>query len=426
MDKYLIAILKEVNTIIIPGIGALTIVNQATGEVMFMSFMKFDDGKLAEHIAQKENWELNDAKNLVSKYVRDINTKLDQGDTYDIYQFGTFSKNSDSEIEFTTWDGLSASSSDTNEVGSSISENTPESEESLKEEIVEDITEEVDEINPILEKLEDIQEDAEESIDESSEEVDDIKAEETENTIEGITDLIEDVIIPSPKPEVNQNISESITPAAPISEEEQWKDDLDIPPINVKKELPKKPILEKTKKDTIKKKRGVGFYILMILLVLVIGGGTYIAMNYNDLKQHIPFLAETAPKDSEAITESQEEESIVEEENETEEEEVLEEETSNQEEIVESKPVAAPVTSSNGLTINQSLPVQIIVGSFSEESNAQRKITQLKESGIHAELIGRYDGLHLVSIASFNTSSEVKVHTETIKSAAGTYWIFKK
>ncbi len=89
MDKYLINILKEVNTIIIPGIGALTIVNQATGEVMFMSFMKFDDGKLAEFIAEKEQWELNEAKNLVSKYVRDINTKLDQGDSYDIYQFGS-------------------------------------------------------------------------------------------------------------------------------------------------------------------------------------------------------------------------------------------------------------------------------------------------------------------------------------------------
>ena len=54
MDKYLLEILKEVNTIIIPGLGALTITNKDTGEIMFMDYLKHDDGQLAEYIAQKE------------------------------------------------------------------------------------------------------------------------------------------------------------------------------------------------------------------------------------------------------------------------------------------------------------------------------------------------------------------------------------
>ena len=69
MDKYLLEILKLVNTIIIPGLGALTITNKETEEIMFMSYLKHDDGKLAEYIAEKEGWDLNDAKNLISKYV---------------------------------------------------------------------------------------------------------------------------------------------------------------------------------------------------------------------------------------------------------------------------------------------------------------------------------------------------------------------
>ena len=54
MDKYLLSILQEVNTIIIPGLGALTLVNADKGEYMFMSFLKHDDGQLAAYIAEKE------------------------------------------------------------------------------------------------------------------------------------------------------------------------------------------------------------------------------------------------------------------------------------------------------------------------------------------------------------------------------------
>jgi hypothetical protein len=62
MDKYLLEILKDVNTIIIPGLGALTITNSDTGEIMFMGFLKHDDGQLSKYIAEKEGWDENEAK----------------------------------------------------------------------------------------------------------------------------------------------------------------------------------------------------------------------------------------------------------------------------------------------------------------------------------------------------------------------------
>jgi hypothetical protein len=53
MDQYLIQILKETNTIIIPDLGALTITSEEQNEIMLMPFLKHDDGKLANHIAKK-------------------------------------------------------------------------------------------------------------------------------------------------------------------------------------------------------------------------------------------------------------------------------------------------------------------------------------------------------------------------------------
>lgn len=427
MDKYLISILKEVNTIIIPGIGALTIVNQATGEVMFMSYMKFDDGKLAEHIAQKEGWELNDAKNLVSKYVRDITTKLNQGDTYDIYQFGSFFKNTDGEIDFSKWDGLSTSSS-ANMASEESNSETPEELKSKHDAIADS--------DPIQAKLNEIQVEAEASAAALEKEVEEINHEKADHSIDGVIDLIEDVVAPIPE-DKKVVANKAKTPIVPISEEKQWKDDLDVSPINLKKETPKKPILEKTEKDKIKKRRGVGFYILIFLLLVLIGGGTYVGINYNELKQHIPFLADnsatnTEKSDDSANDENEEVEGSANQQEVDTDEAKIEEESIKNNEVQETieEPVKKPepivVNSSNGLTLNKALPIQIIAGSFTEEDNAQRKIAQLKASGINAEMIGRYDGLHLVSIASFNTSAEMKASTETLKNTGESYWIFKK
>ena len=103
MNNYLLQLLKEVKTLIIPGLGALTVTNESTGEILFMPYLKFDDGTLAKHIASKENMELNDASNLISKFVREVTAELDKGHSYDMYQFGRFVK-IDGEIAFEAWE----------------------------------------------------------------------------------------------------------------------------------------------------------------------------------------------------------------------------------------------------------------------------------------------------------------------------------
>lgn len=403
MDKYLLQILKEVNTIIIPEIGALTIVNQTTGEIMFMSYLKFDDGKLANYIAEKEAMDLTDAKVLVAKYIREIQTKLDKGETYDMYQFGSFSKNSGGEITFKAWGKSAVSSSN-------------EPEKDIEPEIIVPI------VSPQIE--------AEVVSIENTELIEPEKpAEETEieKLIEETT-IPEPTIVPEPIKVVKQKeTEESQEPLKTISEEEQWNDDLDVPPINHVKETIKKPILEKAKKDKIKKKRGVGFYLLTVFLLLLIGGGTYVGMNYNELKQHIPFLAST-PEKEQALEETATEEVETASEEENEEMEATEtdvvEETEAEDEsasqVVETSPV-----STSGLIIDKSLPIQIIAGAFTEESNATRKVETLKSNGSAAEIIGRYGGFYFVCIGSFNSMKEVKATKSTFESA-GKYWVFQK
>lgn len=420
MDKYLIEILKEVNTIIIPDFGALTIVDQATGEVMFMSFMKFDDGKLVQHIAEKENWEVNEAKNLVAKYVREINSKLDKGETYDMYQFGSFTKNVEGEVEFIP----------------TQSEKSEIKEEVAKPAAIETPSVEVPKTEkPVVEPVKELEKELEKPIEKTI--VPETKVEETFQ-VEKSTPIIEEIKEVAPKHEpIIENVEEVIpkskvaTPKT-LSVEEQLKDDLDVPPINEKKEIKKKPILEKAKQDRIKKKRGVGFYILLGLIAILLGGGTFFGLNYNKFKNYIPFLADH--KAVEKTVEIEQPSELNPEENndlntETESEpettEEIKEPIIETEEVVQPTIPSKPIITSN-LTIDKTKSVQVIAGSFTEASNAQKMVEKLKTSGMNAEVVAVIDGLNIVSIGSFSSTAEMKANIDKIRSTGLKYWVYTK
>ena len=101
MDKYLLEILKEHNTIIIPGLGALTITNSDTGETMFMPYLQHDDGKLAAFVAENDGLEEADARIMVGRYVREIQSTLSKGESYSMFHLGTFVKSEDGDVEYT-------------------------------------------------------------------------------------------------------------------------------------------------------------------------------------------------------------------------------------------------------------------------------------------------------------------------------------
>jgi len=116
---------------------------------------------------------------------------------------------------------------------------------------------------------------------ETEEEADDLTENAIEINEESITlgtpvhEILEEQIVLSDEMEVNE---------APIySEEDQWKDDLDLPPLHAKIERPKKPILEKTRKD--KKPKRPAFYLLLLFAVLIIGGVLTISLFYNSFEK---------------------------------------------------------------------------------------------------------------------------------------------
>lgn len=104
MQNYLQQILSESNTIIIPGFGALTITSNKTGEIYFMPFLKHDDGILAKHIANTEAITLDEAKTTIANFVNTVKSSIDNGENFEMTEFGRFSLNSQGEIEFQRWD----------------------------------------------------------------------------------------------------------------------------------------------------------------------------------------------------------------------------------------------------------------------------------------------------------------------------------
>lgn len=104
MNIFLKGVLQEINTVIIPGLGALTITSAKTGDIYFMPFLKHDDGRLASYISNKDGIEINEAKKNIALFVEEIKRKLDQNENYEMEEFGRFFLNNDGEVDFQKWE----------------------------------------------------------------------------------------------------------------------------------------------------------------------------------------------------------------------------------------------------------------------------------------------------------------------------------
>lgn len=409
MNQYLLQILKETNTIIIPDLGALTITNEKTGEIMFMSYLKFDDGKLIDYIASKDGVEKNDAKNIVAKYVREIKAKLDKGESYDMFQFGSFFKNEEGEIDFKNWK-------------TSSSPVTPiKTEEKIIETVVEEkqITSIENVLPPKIEvevkKEEKTPADSQKSIDEILSK----SSIEEEPIVNEIPPRIEVVIEKTIEKKNDEPIKSKST--AKIDENiyispEELKE---LEQKEVKKENPSKTKDKPATKE--KKKRGVGFIILLILIVLIALSAIGTVIFYQQVKSFIPFL-----KDTNKEIQLEEKEIVDEIENSL--DEVYQDtlEMNNQDSESELQPEKNEKTEEKNSptptpTIQKGGSFHVIGGSFSTEANALRFVEELKAKNISAEYIGKH-GMYLVSLGSYNTSTEA---TQAMKTSGQTGWIKK-
>jgi cell division septation protein DedD len=408
MDKYLLEILKEINTIIIPGLGALTITDKTTGEIKFMPYLTHDDGALSRYISESEGMEENDSKNLIAKYVREIHAELDKGESYDMYKFGSFFKNGD-EIEFKNWGDGQNQKSDPYENKASTEDNS-QKEKSPK--------------IPLVKKPESKKKSEEQSSEKPDKKSD--KIEQEKNTKE-----------PTANNDTNIGDNENKTESkAPIKKKQNLN-------IQQKEELsPNEKKLDDLKQqnntNSKKTKRGVGFWMLLSLIILIVAGGTYIMINYDDIKQHIPFLAdnpqstdhERPEKMKEIIGENNQSESstdqIVASEsikvNDTNKEgnedagEGLVEEQADEKNTKEEVTSDIPPSNENSF--------HVIAGAFSSESNAKLLGNKLRAKGYDVK-VGRGRGMNLVSIKSFATRTEANQTLADFKEVAPNCWVYE-
>lgn len=381
MDKYLLEILKNVNTIIIPGLGALTITNHDTGEIMFMPYLKHDDGKLTQYIVENERFEELEAKNLIAKYVREIQLTLDKGESYEMFQFGTFFKDGE-DIEFKNWEGTTKSEEAEVIPLKEIEDSTEKVEEDISAISTVSITMEK-EVTPIIEKK--------------------VEEDPIEKKDPIVVHLKEDV----QEPAKELNILEKEERAATAAKLEKLRSDKLNP--------------------VAKKKKGAAFWMLMTLIVLIVAGGTYFGLNYDRLKQHVPFLEDTSTfstGSNTAATEESETDKSMAENSETEEESdsntEMEEESEETEPIEQvEKIIETPPTSSGS-----DLPFHIIAGAFSSEANATRLGGKLRGEGYTVK-VGPGRGMTLVSVKSFSTKEEAQQGLSELKSVVPNGWVYE-
>ncbi len=458
MNNYLLQLLKEVKTLIIPGLGALTVTNESTGEILFMPYLKFDDGTLAKHIASKENMEINDATNLISKFVREVTLELDKGNSYDMYQFGRFVK-VDGEIAFEAWNGNAAPA------------------ESITPPVVE-VKEEIITPAPVEIKQEEVKA-APPKEEEKAPVVEEIKAKEPE--------IKPEVAKPEPVVEEVPPVKEEkvIPPVAPVVEKPETKAPVENPKTQKETAAPKKEVPKKekgVKEVKPKKKSSVLSYILWGFLVLILGSGTFIAIKFDSLKKDFPILAELAGENDNVAKGSDdvkvlEDEADVNIDSNTDSEPVPEDQVQVVEDklpakeiekeakkpaavvketpapkppvkesttkpapkpvtkpavkptvTVNKKPVTKPVStsgSSSSGSFDSSKPFHVIAGSFGSEANANKLAAKLRSQGFGDAAVTMHNGMHRVSVKGFSTLNEATAEAAKVQGSVPGAWVLK-
>lgn len=393
MNKYLQLLLQLESTVIIPEFGAIIIANEKTGDLLFNEYLKFNDGKLVQFIVENSNMDEQEALNFISKYVREINAQLDKGESYDMFEFGSFTKNKDGKIVFVPWEKIK-------NVGLAAVQTLAD--EDKEENVTEETSTEEVETTPQVESQKEISETKEEEIVEEAP-----KAEDESNKKVNI------YIPPTPKEEekVEEPVQEE-TVTATIKEEAKPQKSEGIKVATAKKVVTVPPKEEK-------KKRKFGW---LILLILLIGGGTFAFLKREDLKalfNNEPVAEKVDENSEENTTPPAGDAEFIDEENEelpmvpdtlTEEidtlvnevaEETIEDETEAIAEEVEEEAqevMETPAPQNNASTTGK---YKMICGNFSELANAEKQVAELKAKGYNAEIIGIFGGLHRVSMNSY-------------------------
>lgn len=399
MDKYIKQLLERYSKIILPKFGAIVIEDEETGELMFNEYLSYDDGKLSELLVKESNMDIQEAQNMVAKFVRDLQAQLSKGETYSIFQLGEFSKNDDGEFIFTG--NLKTGGIQSDVAGPSPSPAAPK-----------EPTPVATPPSPKKEKVEP-------------------------------TKSAED----KPESKSNDQPKKNVYVEKKALDSEIKKEAIkETPPVKSKKQekvaAPVKTKSSKKEKKKEKKKRKPVFWIIIILLLLIAASSVLVGLNYDKVEEYMGWnkfdaVEKVAESDSEIVlpeeqltddTENDSPETIIDEEslNSGQEDDEIQGDPSDDltedvvEEPVKKEPSPTPVAQASTGSHH------IIVGCFSDLSNAEGLASEFKQHGFDSKIIGQFGGLHFVAAQSYSSYSEAKANLSRVNEIRSGAWLFKK
>lgn len=442
MDKYLKQLLEKYAKVILPSFGAIVVENEETGNLMFNEYLSYNDGKLDDLIVSESNMELQEAQNMIAKYIRDIQVQIDKGESYDIFELGRFYKNDDGDIEFegNLKEGPKKQSKSNSSKKVAVlkdsdsgkkKEETPKAKEEKKESKPEPKKEE-----PTKEKKVDskAKKDTKSDSQSTPKENKFVAKEETNVDKEKSTSA-------ENKKEENKANTDNLKADAKEKKEEAKANKAKLKADKKAKASSKAKASESAKDPNKKKRFGAIFWILIVVLGLASAGLIYVGLNYDKVKSYMGWdefegkenIASKEIQDKTEKTNSKDNEpesineDVVADTTEVsnvefdEEGNVAEENNESQDTETEVEPEPEPEivkTASNGTH-------HLIAGSFSKKSNAEDLVKELKGKGLNARILGQFGGLHFVAAASYNSSKAARDDIERIKQHASGAWIFK-
>lgn len=426
--EYLIELLKQNKTVIVPNLGAFSNNDNPHHPFLFNEYLKFNDGMMAKHISSKEGINIDAAGETIEKFTNELKDILGAGKEVVIPGIGTLLKKDGKTI-----------------LNSPFASVTPEKKEAPA-------TKTIDKEIPKAEI--------------PKAEVPEIEIPKTEAPKAEIPKIeipkSETPKVEVPKIEVPKaEIPNKDTPKIEIPKSDVPK--IEIPKTEIPKTEPQKietpksvvpekkeesPKKENLKQVQVKEKKKSKKLVWIIILVLILGGGgtagylfkeeimTMIGMNEKtagtdekkktdseksenknesseNVKEEIPVTEET--QDSVAA----ESETIVEppvEENKTKEAQVKED------------PAEQPKEEIKVVAENPSAPgnYYIIVGCFQEQAHADNMISKISSAGLTPTNVGTFNGLQHIAAGSASDLETALQQATSIRGSFPKLWILKR
>jgi nucleoid DNA-binding protein len=414
--KFLIELIEKNTRVILPDFGAFLVKDDGTGvfkpqNITFSPFLRFNDGVLEDALMKGKKVSKDEANKQIVKFIEDIKADLSSKGNFQLGTFGSLYRDKRGSIHFSTDEGIIDSKKESELAPPIIVDEQPEAPTLLNiaDEITEGSPENEKPVEPIAPPVEELKDSKPSQIEPESKET-------------PLTNKVEPEKKEIPKPS-KATTPKKFTPVA-------------------KPKPQTEPVPEKSK---TKKEAGAGKAILMgvligVLFIGIAAGGWYLytegyfsstsdeAENEDIIKVEVKEtpkeeVANDAPK-SQLESEFEKSAPIEKPKQQVSTSQVKQPApTAQPEKQTKPKPTTPPVTKP---TISSSGQFHVVVGSFRNLEYAEKYSNDLKRSGFASQVIKRENGMHSVTLGSYNTRDEATQTMNQYRSQHPSAWILKQ